>query len=129
MTAIVQYPCRSFTKVQAVSEPMFLASRMSHQNERWTYVGWQGRTRAVARHSCADPDNNDGSTAEVIIWDPIEHRIEVFHADTGIPVNGGGSGDIVERATELLKSDGWIVHSVEPDPGRGYAAIVELTED
>ena len=75
-----------------------------------------------------DPDINDDSTAEVTIWDPIEHRIEVFHADTGIPVNGSW-GDIVDRASELLKDEGWIVHSVESDPGRGYAAIVELTED
>lgn len=75
-----------------------------------------------------DPDSNDDSTAEVTVWDPIEGRIEVFHADIGIPVNGNW-GDIVDRATELLKDDGWIVHSLEPDPSRGYAAIVELVED
>jgi hypothetical protein len=75
-----------------------------------------------------EPDMNDDGTAEVTIWDPVEHRIEVFHADTGLPVNGN-RGDIVDRATELLKDDGWIVHSVEPDHGRGYAAIVELVED
>jgi hypothetical protein len=52
----------------------------------------------------------------------------VFPADTGIPAHGKGD-DIIDRATELLKGDGWIVHSVEPDPGRGYAAIVELNQD
>jgi hypothetical protein len=31
MTAIVQYPGRSFTKVQAVSEPTFLVSQISPQ--------------------------------------------------------------------------------------------------
>lgn len=75
-----------------------------------------------------EPEINDDSTAEVTIWDPIEHRIEVFHADAGLPVNGSPD-DIVERATALLKEEVWIVHSVEPDPGRGYAAIVELVED
>ncbi|BBY56934.1 hypothetical protein [Mycolicibacterium sarraceniae] len=72
-----------------------------------------------------EPDINDAGTAEVTVWDPIEQRIEVVRADTGIPLTGS-SDDIVNRATELLKEDGWIVHSVEPDPGRGYAAIVEL---
>lgn len=74
-----------------------------------------------------EPDINDDGTAEVTIWDPIEHRIEVVHADTGIPV-ASSPVDIVDQVTELLKADGWIVHSVEPDPGRGYAAIVELLE-
>lgn len=74
-----------------------------------------------------EPDINADGTAEVTIWDPVEHRIEVVHADTRIPVTSS-SGDIVDRATELLRADGWMVHSVEPDPGRGYAAIVELVE-
>ncbi len=74
-----------------------------------------------------EPDMNDDGTAEVTVWDAIEHRMEVFHADTGIPVDGN-KGDIVDRATALLEDDGWIVHSVEPNPGRGYAAIVELPE-
>ncbi|WP_319431842.1 hypothetical protein [Mycobacterium sp. RTGN5] len=73
-----------------------------------------------------EPDNNVAGSAEVTVWDPIEHRIEVVQGDTGIPVSS--SGDLVDRATELLKAHGWIVHSVEPDPGRGYAAIVELVE-
>src|SRR4029077_14327715 len=66
------------------------------------------------------PDSTDGNTADVTIWDAIEHRIEVFHADTGIPVTGD-RGDIIERATEVLQDDGWIVHSVEPHVGHGYA--------
>jgi hypothetical protein len=74
-----------------------------------------------------EPDINDDGTAEVTVWDPIEHQIEVVHADTGNPVTSN-SGDIVDRATELLTADGWVVHSVEPDPGRGYAAIVERLE-
>jgi hypothetical protein len=75
-----------------------------------------------------EPDNNDEGTAEVTVWDAIEHRIVVLHADTGIPVTGS-SGDIVDRATDLLKNDGWIVHSAEPNAGLGCAAIVELVED
>jgi hypothetical protein len=45
---------------------------------------------------------NPGDTAHVTIRDPIEHRIEVFHADTGIPTTAN-QGDIVDRATELLR--------------------------
>jgi hypothetical protein len=75
-----------------------------------------------------DPDVYDDSTAEVTIWDPIEHRIEVFHADTGIPATAN-RGDIVDRATELLRNDGYVIHAVEPNGGDGYAAIVELVGD
>ena len=40
-----------------------------------------------------DPED----TAEVTIWDPVEHRIEVFHADTGIPTTANRA-DIIDRA-------------------------------
>jgi hypothetical protein len=66
--------------------------------------------------------------ADVTIWDPIDHRIEVFHADTGIPATAN-RGDIVDRATELLRNDGCVVHAVSPNGGDGYAAIVELVGD
>ncbi|MGE2735034.1 hypothetical protein [Mycolicibacterium vaccae] len=72
-----------------------------------------------------EPDRSDDGTAEVTVWDPVEQRIEVVRPDFGIPLTSS-SDDMVNRATELLKADGWIVHSVEPDPGRGYGAIVEL---
>ena len=74
-----------------------------------------------------EPDINDDGTAEVTVWDPREHRIEVVPAGTGIPLTSSSSA-IVDRATELLEADGWTVHAMEPDPGRGYAAIVELAE-
>jgi hypothetical protein len=64
-----------------------------------------------------------GDTADVTIWDPVEHRIEVFHADTGIPTSANRT-DIIDRATELLQMAGYVVHSVEPH-AFGYAAIVE----
>jgi hypothetical protein len=67
----------------------------------------------------------DADTADVSIWDPLEHRVEVFHADTGIPGTANGV-DIVEAATELLQLAGYIVHGVEPHAA-GYAAIVEMS--
>ena len=66
-----------------------------------------------------DPED----TADVTIWDPLEHRIEIFHADTGIAGTANRT-DIIEAATELLQLDGYIVHAVEPHAA-GYAAIVE----
>src|SRR4029077_14281359 len=36
-----------------------------------------------------------GGNADVTIWNPIEHRIELFHADTGIPATAN-RGDIVD---------------------------------
>jgi hypothetical protein len=66
-----------------------------------------------------------GDMADVTIWDPIEHRIEVFHADTGLFATAN-RGEIVDRATELLRNDGYIVHAVEPNGADGFAAIVEL---
>jgi len=74
-----------------------------------------------------EPDASDDGTAEITVWDQIEHRIEVIGSDTGIPITSS-SEDTVDQATELLEAAGWFVHSVEPDPGRGYAAIVELRE-
>ena len=68
--------------------------------------------------------DNEGDTADVTIWDAIEHRIEVFHADTGIQTTAN-HGDIIDRATQLLRDDGYLVHAVEPDGSSGYAAIVE----
>ena len=70
---------------------------------------------------------NPGDTADVTIWDAIEHRIEVFHADTGVTVSAKQT-EIVDRATELLQSDGYIVHTVEPHAG-GFAAIVEIPQE
>jgi hypothetical protein len=70
---------------------------------------------------------NTGETADVTIWDAIEHRIEVFHADTGVPVSAK-QAEIVDRATELLQADGYIVHTIEPHTS-GFAAIVETTAE
>jgi hypothetical protein len=64
-------------------------------------------------------------TADVTIWDPVEHRIEVFHADTGIAATANRA-DIIKAATELLQLAGYIVHGVEPYAA-GYAAIVEMS--
>jgi hypothetical protein len=87
------------------------------------------RDEAVTRFHIAWIDCT-GDNADVTIWDPIEHRIEVFHEDTGIDPgvvsrSGGGQHlDIIEAATELLRMAGYIVHGVEPH-AHGYAAIVE----
>jgi hypothetical protein len=70
---------------------------------------------------------NPGDTVDVTIWDAIEHRIEVFHADTGIPVSAK-QAEIVDRATELLQHDGYIVHATEPHAS-GFAAIVETPKE
>ena len=54
--------------------------------------------------------DNEGDTADVTIWDAIEHRIEVFHADTGIQTTAN-HGDIIDRATQLLRDGGYLVVS------------------
>ena len=76
----------------------------------------------MAQLQIAWVDCTDG-TADVTIWDPLEHRMEIFHADTGI-AGTANRDDIIEAATELLQMDGWRVHAVEPHAA-GYAAIVE----
>jgi hypothetical protein len=73
-----------------------------------------------------DPEN-PGDTADVTIWDAIEHRIEVFHADTGVAVSAKQT-EIIDRATELLQRDGYIVHNVEPYLA-GFAAVVETPQE
>jgi hypothetical protein len=85
------------------------------------------RDEAVTRFHIAwiEIDTTDGDTADVTIWDPVEYRIEVFHADTGIATTANPA-DIIDRATELLQMAGYIVHGVEPHAS-GYAAIVEMS--
>jgi hypothetical protein len=88
------------------------------------------RTLQIAWVDCT------ADTADVTIWDPLEHRVEIFHEDTGIPGTATDPGvvsrsrgaelDIIDRATELLQMAGYIVHAVEPHIS-GYAVIVEMS--
>jgi hypothetical protein len=72
----------------------------------------------------ADEELDD--TVQIVVYDPIEYRIPVFEADTGLPLKAD-PGTVAARATELLQIDGgFIVHTMEPH-GSGFAAVVEAS--
>jgi len=74
------------------------------------------------------PDDEADDTARIMVVDPLEFRIVIFEADTGLPMSAGADA-VAERARELLEKDGgFIVHAIEPY-GQGLAAVVEVPRE
>lgn len=74
------------------------------------------------------PEDEWGGTAKIVVLDPLEFRITVFEADTGLPMSAGFD-TVSKRARELLeKEGGFIVHAVEPD-GDGLAVVIEVPQE
>jgi hypothetical protein len=74
------------------------------------------------------PEDEFDETARIMVLDPLEYRIVIFEADTGLKM-GDGADAVGERARELLETEGgFIVHTIEPD-GSGLAAVIEVPRE
>jgi len=74
------------------------------------------------------PEDEADDTARIMVLDPLEFRIVIFEADTGLAMSAG-SDAVAERAKELLETEGgFIVHAIEPD-GEGLAVVAEINSD
>ncbi len=72
----------------------------------------------------ADKDDEPDTAAHVHIWSPYGPAI--FDQEIKRFPNGG-TGEILDRAVELLRNDGFKFHTAE-STGNGWAAIVEFPE-
>ena len=74
------------------------------------------------------PEDEVDDTARIMVLDPLENRIVIFEADTGLMMSAGANA-VAERAKKLLETEGgFIVHTIEPD-GSGLAAVIEVPSE